>query len=106
MEFRTGRHDPLGILTENSCMADFPKAHGMALTEDLSNMGLPGQICFSTIRSFKGIEAASIILVDAPSPSDGPGTFQMEDLYFACTRPTARLAILCATERATGWYEE
>lgn len=91
---------------KNSCMADFPKAHGMGLTEDLSSMGSPGQVCFSTIRSFKGIEAAAVILVDATPPSDETGNFQMQDLYVACTRPTARLAILCATGQATGWYED
>jgi hypothetical protein len=90
----------------NSCMVDFPKGHGMALTEELASIGAQGQVCFSTIRSFKGIEAAAVILVDAAIPSDMPGSFQMEDLYVACTRPTARLAILCATEEATRWFKD
>jgi len=90
---------------KNSCMTDSRKGHGMALTEELASIGEPGQVCFSTIRSFKGIEAAAVILVDATIPSDVPGSFQMEDLYVACTRPTARLAILSATEDATRWFK-
>ncbi|QOL50239.1 nuclease-related domain-containing DEAD/DEAH box helicase [Massilia litorea] len=92
---------------KNSCMADYPKGHGMSLTEDLSSMGLPGQVCFSTIRSFKGIEAPAVILVDAGIPVNGPGsTFYMEDLYVACTRPTARLAILSKTNEASEWFKD
>lgn len=91
---------------KNSCMADFPKGYGMALTEELANMGLPGQVCFSTIRSFKGIEAAAVILVDATIPSDVPGSFQMADLYVACTRPTARLAVLCTAEETAAWFKD
>jgi hypothetical protein len=92
---------------KNSCMADYPKGHGMSLTEDLSSMGMPGQVCFSTIRSFKGIEAPAVILVDAGIPSDEPDSpFHMEDLYVACTRPTARLAILARTHEAGDWFRD
>lgn len=90
---------------KNSCMAAFPKGHGMTLTEEIASMGSPGQVCFSTIRSFKGIEAAAVILVDATVPSNVAGNFQMEDLYVACTRPTARLAVLCATEETAAWFK-
>lgn len=92
---------------KNSCMADHLKGYGMVLTEDLSNLGMPGQVCFSTIRSFKGIEAPAILLVDAEIPSDTPNSiFQREDLYVACTRPTARLAILSKTEEAAKWFTD
>lgn len=92
---------------KNSCMADYPKGHGMSLTDDLSNIGMPGQVCFSTIRSFKGIEAPAVILVDAGIPSDEPeSAFHKEDLYVACTRPTARLAILATTNEAGDWFRD
>lgn len=92
---------------KNSCMAEYPKGHGMSLTEDLSNMGMPGQVCFSTIRSFKGIEAPAVILVDAEIPSDEPDSyFHKQDLYVACTRPTARLAILAQTDEAGEWFKK
>ena len=90
-----------------SCMADYPRGQGMSLTEDLSSMGMPGQVCFSTIRSFKGIEAPAVILVDAAIPSEEPeSVFHREDLYVACTRPTARLAILCGSQEASKWFKE
>lgn len=91
---------------KNSCMADYAKGHGLALTEDLANIGMAGQVCFSTIRSFKGIEAPAVILVDARIPSDEPGSFfHKEDLYVACTRSTARLAILSENQEAARWFK-
>lgn len=91
---------------KNSCMGGHLKGNGMVLSEDLSNIGAAGQICFSTIRSFKGIEASAIILVDAGIPSAAPdAAFHMEDLYVACTRPTARLAILTITDEARAWFQ-
>ena len=90
----------------NSCMGEHLKGNGMVLSEDLSNMGVAGQACFSTIRSFKGIEAPAIILVDAGIPSVEPGAaFHMEDLYVACTRPTARIAILTRSDEAKAWFQ-
>jgi thymidine kinase len=90
-----------------SCMADYTKGHGLTLTEDLANIGVPGHVCFSTIRSFKGIEAPAVILVDAGIPSEEPSSaFRKEDLYVACTRPTARLAILAKSEEAVKWFME
>jgi DNA helicase IV len=79
----------------------------MELTEDLANMGMPGQVCFSTIRSFKGIEAPAVILVDAVVPTDESNSFfHKEDLYVACTRPTTRLAILAKSAEAARWFGE
>ena len=91
---------------KNSCMSEHLKGNGMFLSEDLLNMGGVGQVCFSTIRSFKGIEAAAIILVDAGIPSAEPDSaFHMEDLYVACTRPTARLAVLTKSDEAREWFQ-
>jgi hypothetical protein len=92
---------------ENSCMATSRKGHGMTLTQDLNELGKPGRLYFSTIRAFKGIEAPVIILVDADTPSDTLGSaFRSEDLYVACTRATARLAILCRSPAAGGWFRQ
>lgn len=90
----------------NSSMADSKKGHGLTLTENLDEMGAPGMVYFSTIRSFKGIESPAIILVDADIPSDGEkSVFRFEDLYVACTRPTARMAILSKNPEAFRWFQ-
>jgi len=90
----------------NSSMANSRKGHGLTLTENLDDMGTPGMVYFSTIRSFKGIESPAIILVDADIPSDGEkSVFRFEDLYVACTRPTARMAILAKNPEAFRWFQ-
>lgn len=90
----------------NSSMADSRKGHGLTLTENLDEMGAPDRVYFSTIRSFKGIESPAIILIDADIPSDGEkSVFRFEDLYVACTRPTARMAILSKNPEAFRWFQ-
>jgi len=90
---------------EKSSMALSIKGHGLDLTLELSELGAPGKVYFSTIRSFKGIEAAAIILIDADKPVQGEGSrFRKEDLYVACTRPTARMAILSKNITSVDWF--
>lgn len=91
----------------NSCMANFPKGNGLSLTENLDNFGKKGFVYFSTVRSFKGIEASVVILVDVDIPSDHErSAFRNQDLYVACTRPTARLAILTTGVDTDKWFRE
>lgn len=90
---------------ENSSMAKYRNAHRMNLTEDIGELGKPNSIVFSTIKAFKGIEASAIVVVDAPKPGEALA-FEMEDLYVACTRPTARLAILCLSQAAESWFRD
>lgn len=87
---------------ENSCMNGFRKGHGLKLVDNIEEFGRPGTVYFSTIKSFKGIEAASVIVVDAAIPSDN-SPFRAEDLYVACTRATARLALLSSRQEASEW---
>lgn len=90
---------------ENSSMANSRKGHGLELSENLGDIGKSGVVYFSTIRSFKGIEAPAVILIDADIPSDGERSpLRFEDLYVACTRPTARLAILSRNPEAVQWF--
>jgi hypothetical protein len=90
---------------ENSCMNHSRKGHGLQLTEDLSNLGKPGYVVFSTVKSFKGLEARNVVLVHADMPNR-TGAFAAEDLYVACTRATGRLAIVTASDEAARWYAE
>lgn len=75
----------------------------MELTEDIANLGKPGYVYFSTIKSFKGLEARQVILLHADVPNRVPA-FAAEDLYVACTRATGRLAILVSSEEASSWF--
>jgi thymidine kinase len=89
----------------NSSMASSRKGHGLTLTESLGEIGKPGTVYFSTIRSFKGIEAPAVILIDTSIPSEhDKSVFRHEDLYVACTRPTARIAILTQDAGAYEWF--
>jgi hypothetical protein len=87
----------------NSCVDRVRKGHGLELTEDISRLGTPGCVYFSTIKSFKGLEAQHIVLLHVDVP-DKTQAFASGDLYVACTRATGRLSILVSTEEAVGWF--
>jgi thymidine kinase len=91
-------------ILENSCMAAARKGYGLQLADSIDHFGSPGTVFFSTIKSFKGIEAASVIVVDADLPREN-SPFRAEDLYVACTRATARLALLAYRREAADWLE-
>ncbi|MCA9128765.1 MAG: NERD domain-containing protein [Planctomycetales bacterium] len=90
---------------ENSAMAQSRRGHGLALSEDLSALGEAGMVYFSTIRAFKGIEAAVVIVVDAEVPDASP-VFMQEDLYVACTRATTRLALITKSVQMREWLSQ
>lgn len=88
---------------ENSCLASARKAYRLELTEDLTLLGKPGFVFFSTIRSFKGLEGRNVVLLHADVPGRSPA-LGAEELYVACTRATGRLAIMACSEEAWQWY--
>lgn len=92
---------------EKSSMAGSASGHGMSLTSDLGAIGVPGKVYFSTIRGFKGIEAPAVILIDVDIPREGEASpLRREDLYVACTRPTARLAVVTSSQEAAEWFTQ
>lgn len=80
-----------------SSMASAQKGHNMTLVTNLADWG-DDSVLFSTVKSFKGLEADAVVLVDVPEPSTP--SFDRHDLYVATTRARARLAVLCS-ESAT-----
>jgi len=78
---------------ENSAMKAATTGHGLRLSTDIKELGSKGSVFFSTIKSFKGLEAACVIIVDMSVP-DEHVAFQNEDFYVACTRATTRLALI------------
>ncbi len=89
---------------ENSCMAGTRKGHSLQLVDSIDDFGRAWDGVLATIKSFKGIEAASVIVVDADLPRDH-SPFRTEDLYVACTRATTRLAMLSCRREAADWLE-
>ena len=81
------------------------KGHGLELTEDLAKLGRAGLVVFSTVKSFKGLEARNVVLVHADMPNR-TDAFAAEDLYVACTRATGRFAIVTGSDEAARWFSE
>lgn len=79
--------------------------HGISLTENLAELQHPRKALFSTIKSFKGIEADCVVVIDAVSPEAGEKYFTREDLYVACTRARTRLAILVHDDQSLAYFE-
>ena len=88
---------------ENSCLASARRAYGLEVTEDISLLGKPGFVYFSTIRSFKGLEGKSVVLLHTEIPGRIPA-LSTDYLYVACTRATGRLVIMASSEEAFHWY--
>jgi superfamily I DNA and RNA helicase len=88
---------------EKSCMNGFNQAHGLTLTEDINMLGEPDFVFYSTIKSFKGLEARHVVFVDADQPNLNPALTD-ESLYVAFTRATARLDILTTNPEAESWF--
>lgn len=89
---------------ENSAMKHHVAGHGLKLSTDIQDLGKAGTVFFSTIKSFKGIEAASIIVVDLTIPGEYDALTE-EDLYVACTRATTRLAMLSKRKDVLEYYK-
>ena len=86
-------------------MKDNLKGYGLELTEDIHLLGKSGHVFFSTIKSFKGLEAKHVVLVHADKPGANMALTE-EDLYVAFTRATTRLDIVTTNEAAESWYHQ
>lgn len=89
---------------EKSSMAGARMGHGITLTTALPELPEENKAYFSTIKSFKGIEADCVIVVDAADPRQGNPAFTLEDLYVACTRAKTRLAVLTPDDDAVAAF--
>ncbi|MDX2193530.1 MAG: NERD domain-containing protein [Gemmatimonadales bacterium] len=92
------------FMLEKSAMHGVPKGHGLRLVTTLGEWGAQDAVYFSTIKAFKGIEATCVIVVDVAAPGSSPA-IQEDDLYVACTRATARLALLTSDAAIVPWLK-
>ncbi len=77
---------------KNSSLATRDRLSGISITEDLDAWRAKGGILFSTIRSFKGLEADAVVMIDVVEPDSMP-TFLRSDLYVGCSRAKHLLEI-------------
>ncbi|MDB4108871.1 hypothetical protein N9558_00510 [Porticoccaceae bacterium] len=87
---------------KNSSMNDMRISHVHVLTEDISKLGQPGYVFYSTIKSIKGLEGRHIVLVHAVKPG-ATQALEKEDLYVAFTRALAGLDVVTANPEAKAW---
>ncbi len=78
---------------DKSAMKGEKSGHGLRLSEDVKELGSKDTVVFSTIKSFKGLEASVVIVVDLEKPGE-KAVFSEEDLYVASTRATTRIALI------------
>lgn len=70
---------------------------GVPITEKLADWEAGKGVLFSTIRSFKGLEADAVIIIDVPRPDTLPH-FSLSDFYVACSRAKHLLVVLPVCE--------
>jgi len=93
------------LTLERSAMYGHERGHGLTLSTNPTDLGKPGRVVFSTIKSFKGIEADSVVVVDLMRPTEG-SFFTREDVHVACTRARVRLALLSTVLNQASWQDE
>jgi superfamily I DNA/RNA helicase len=76
-----------------SCLANATKIGKVNLTTNFYHWRANNGVLFSTIRSFKGLEADAIIVTDVPNP-ESDAYFSTADFYVGCSRAKHLLAIL------------
>ena len=77
----------------HSSLAEVGSIHKLKLTQKLENWEKGQGILYSSIRSFKGLEADAVILIDVPEPDSIPH-FTRSDFYVGCSRAKHVLVIL------------
>jgi DNA helicase IV len=78
---------------KHSCLNGLTAVGGQKLTRETSEWRQGGGVLFSTIRSFKGLEADIVMLVDVVEPGSVEH-FSSSDLYVACSRAKHILKIV------------
>jgi hypothetical protein len=66
---------------------------GVRITDDIDQWRDDKGILFSTVKSFKGLEADAVILIDVPAALDS-SFFKPSDYYVACSRAKHILVVI------------
>ncbi len=76
-----------------SCLASVNKIGKTPICTGLNEWRADKGVLLATIRSFKGLEADAIIVIDVPNP-ETTAYFSTSDLYVACSRAKHMLVVL------------
>jgi hypothetical protein len=76
-----------------SSIKDLHAARGIKITEDIDAWREDKGVLFSTVKSFKGLEADAIIIIDVPVEEDST-FFRQSDFYVACSRAKHVLVVI------------
>ena len=78
---------------QKSSLKGTSSARGVLITDDADQWRDNKGILFSTIKSFKGLEADAIIIIDVPEKTDAR-FFTDSDYYVACSRAKHLLVVI------------
>ena len=82
---------------KNSSLSGTTNIRNTPIIESLESWKSNEGILYATIRSFKGLEADAVIIIDVPRPDSLP-YFTSADFYVACSRAKHLLVILPTAE--------
>lgn len=78
---------------ERSAISDLNAAQGIKINEDIDAWREDKGVLFSTVKSFKGLEADAVLLIDIPEEED-TSFFKQSDYYVACSRAKHLLVVI------------
>lgn len=87
-----------------SSFADVANLGGRPMVDELERWRAGEGILYTTIRSFKGLEADAVILADVGVPDAEPH-FTRNDFYVAASRAKHLLAVLVTDDRVMEMVE-
>ena len=96
---KQGRLKPsqVAVLSPNrkdrSSIKDIHSARGVKITEDIDAWREDKGVLFSTVKSFKGLEADAVIVIDVPEEQETT-FFKQSDFYVACSRAKHLLVVI------------
>ena len=79
----------------NSSLADVDQIGGAELTKDLKRWRQDQGVLVSTMRSFKGLEADVVVIIDLPKP-DSVAACSVADFYVGSSRAKHMLKVISA----------
>jgi hypothetical protein len=80
-------------IKQRSSLKGVRSTRGVLITDDIDQWREDKGILFSTVKSFKGLEADAVILIDVPAELES-SFFKPSDYYVACSRAKHILVVI------------
>ncbi len=81
----------------HSSLKDISAIGKLPITQNLDHWKAGKGILYASIRSFKGLEADAVVMIDVPEPDSIPH-FGRTDFYVGCSRAKHLLVVLATDE--------